>query len=236
MKLSSDSIFGVEKKKLRLFKSEFLGYAPNAKKCKISNEKDIILVYNSALNTLTAYSDKPIIIKNYYLGYEIRYNLVDFEIIFITPPSGFRMTEKVYYAGTSFFTELKKKTRTKTINNREKEYDGSLIHFMRSLSTKQLTENKFAIYFESFPTNPYRYFNITKENNQTRIEMTTNKLSILYNMFDQSSIQPFTEDIAVFYVDKTGNHSPPNSLLFGGVFGQKRMMNMLPLDYNPITK
>jgi hypothetical protein len=47
------------------------------------------------------------------------------------------------------------------------------------------------------------------------------------------SLMKYKNNSNVFYIDKNGNHSPPNSLLFGGNFGFKRISNMLPLDYTP---
>ncbi len=222
-------------KKMSIFKSEFLGKEKSSLACKILNEKDIVLIYNSALNTLSAYADKPIIIKNNYLGYELSYNIVDFEIQFIINLQGFRLTNKVYYAGTTFFKEIKKKPKNKILQNRKKEFHGSLTHFMRSLASKQLYENKFQIYFESLPTHPYKYFDITTENGQTKVVINTTKLNILYNNFDQSSIEPISENENVFYIDNYGNHSPPSSMLFGGVFGIKRISNMLPINYKPYS-
>ncbi len=220
------------KKKLQIFKSEFLGHSYLSKKCKILNEKDIFLIYNSSLNTLTAYSEKPIVIKNHYLGYEIIYNLIDFEIEFSNTSSGLRLTNKVYYAGTSFFKELRKKTKSKIKLRRKLEYKGSLLHFMRSLSAKKLTENNFKLFFKRFPIYPYKHFIITKENKLTKVEMTVEKLSVLYNNSEQSSFESLlSEKNTIFYIDEYGNHSPPNNLLFGGVFGRKRISNLLPLNY-----
>lgn len=220
-------------KKLRIFRSEFLGKTIDSKKCKILNEEDIILIYSKSKNTLIAYSKGPIIIRNKYLGYEIKYNLVDFEVEFITDKDGFRFSHKVYMAGTSFFTDLSNKTRKKLISKREKEYYGSLIHFMRSLSKKQLKENHFDIYYKSFATRPYKHFNVSQENNQTKVEINVETLSVLYNEFEQSSIEFTSNNYNFFHIDENGNHSPPNSLLFSGYFGLKRISNMLPLNYIP---
>ena len=90
-------------KKMRIFKAEFLGRTESSSKCRILNEKDLILIYNSIEQTLVAYSDVPLIIKNRYLGYELSYNIVDFEIEFHTNLQGLRLTKKVYYAGNTFF-------------------------------------------------------------------------------------------------------------------------------------
>jgi len=205
-------------KKLRIFKSEFLGKAVSSKHCKILNSKEITLIYNSNKNTLTAFSDNPIIITNKYLDYKISYNLVDFEVQFKNSTNELRYSHLVYYAGTSFFSELSLKTKKRNISKREKEYYGSLIHFMRSLSDKTLVENNFEIYNNGFHADPYQYFKINYEQELVKVELTVDRITILFNNTDQSSMEN-TNNSNVFYIDKNGNHSPPNGLLFGGNFG-----------------
>lgn len=217
------------KKKLRIFKSEFLGKSVSSKYCKILNSKDITLIYNSNKNTLTAISDNPIIIANKYLNYKISYNLKDFEVQFENSTNSY----SVYYAGTSFFSDQSSKTRKNNISNREKEYYGSLIHFMRSLYNKTLVENNFEIYYKRTHADPYQYFKINFEHELTKVELTVDIISILFNNSDQSIIKNWGNS-KIFYIDKNGNHSPPNSLWFGGNFGFKRISNMLPLDYTPL--
>ncbi len=217
-------------RKLRIFKSEFLGKTEASKYCKIINEKDITLIYKASSNTLIAYSEKPIIIKNKYLGYQINYNLMDFEIKFNYDTMGLLHTHKVYYVGTSYFTELHKKTKKKVLKNRANEYYGSLLHFMRSLANKRLSENKFRIFDKSFQIPTYKYFDITREDNQTQVTLLKKKLNILYDQFDQSSIQ-LQNDNTKFLIDEFGNYSPPNNLIFGGNLGKKRVSNMLPLNF-----
>ena len=219
-------------KKLQIFKTEFLGRSKNAVNCKITNQKDIQLVYNSANNTLTAYCDNPIIIKNNYLGYTINYNLTDFETNF--NPNGFSSSpKKVYIEGYSFFTDLKNNTKERKIKHRKETYKGSRIHFLRSLASKTLTENNFEIYFESWPITPYKYFNISNENNMIKVEVTVNSLSILYNKRNQSEIFfELMDDKCTFYIDKNGNHTPPKNITFAGNFGFERISDLLPLDYS----
>ena len=218
-------------KKLRIFKAEFLGRGPNSQNCKILNEKDITLIYQKSKNQLIAICENQIHLKNKYLGYEIYYNLVDFEVQFTSDPNGLRYPKQVYIAGTSFFKDLSIKTKKKIINRRAFEHKGSLVHFMRSLANHELSKDQFEIYYKSLKTAPYKYFNFSKENDQTKVTLLAAKLSVLYNQEQQSSIEFTSSDFKFFYIDAYGNHSPPNSLLFGGDFGAKRMANLMPLDY-----
>lgn len=222
-------------KKMRIFKSEFLGKTLASQKCRILNEDDIKLQYIPSIETLVAYTDKPIIIKNDYLGYTVEYSMHDFEVSFSSGTSGLQFPVKVYHAGTSYFKELRRKTKNKHLKNRNTTYKGSLIHFMRSLKNKTLTEEKFTIYYERFPAPPYRYFNITPtSDNGAEVEMRVAKLSVLYNQAYQSTLNHHNGNTKI-YIDFNGNHSPPDGLLVGGDFGLKRISNMLPLNFKPNT-
>ncbi|MFD0760912.1 carboxypeptidase-like regulatory domain-containing protein [Lutibacter aestuarii] len=224
------------KKKLQIFKNEFLGTSENAKYCTIENEKDIQLMYNDATKTLSAYCNQPIIIKNKFLGYQINYNLTEFEVKFHTSLNGFRLIKSVYNEGYSFFKNLRKKVTSKTIKNRKKAYNGSSIHFMKSLANKRLTENKFEIYYKSWPTLPYKYFTLHTQNGLTKVNVNVESLDILYNKTDQSKIQfQLKNGSGVFYIDKNGNHMPPKAISWAGNLSLKRISDMLPLDYD-LTK
>lgn len=218
--------------KLRIFKSEFLGKSRVTKHCKILNEKDIVLTYGKSNKTLVAYSENPILITNKYLGYNIQYDMVDFEVEFTTDPMGSEY-RKLYIAGTSFFMNLNDTTKKRIVKRRKREYLGSLAHFMRSLASKQLSENNFKIFYKGLNISPYKYFIISQESYQTKVEITTKPISVLYNDSRQSSINFASDNYNFFYIFENGNHSPPNSLLFEGDFAFKRISNILPLNYFP---
>jgi len=218
-------------KKMQIFESEFLGKTLASNYCRIINKEDIVLKYNSSNNTLTAYSYKPIVIINKYLGFKIVFNIQDYELQFFDNSQENPHVSKFHYAGTSFFTELKKTTSKRHLKNRQNAYNGSLIHFMRALSNKTLTENKFTVYYKSLPVEPYKFFKIAKENNKTKIDMLVDYLIIVFNNFHQSSIEFSTKE-HIFYIDKNGNHNISSSILFGGSFGSKRISEMLPLNYS----
>lgn len=221
-------------KKIKIFKNEFLGKSNTSNYCSIKNLKDIKLIFNSATLTLNAYCDKPIIIKNRYLGYTINYNLTEFEVKFTTSVNNYKLINSVHYEGYSFFKSLSEKTKNKTLKRREKTYRGSISHFMRSLASKSLTEEHFGIYHERWPINPYKFLEVTSEKKLIKIEASTKELSILYNKKDQSKITFNLENGKIdFFIYASGNYSPIKALNFGGAFGTNRISDMLPLNYLP---
>lgn len=120
---------------LARFKKSFLGRSKLAEECKILNEKDLHFDYDRKTNTLTAISRKPLRIKHSGLGYLITYDLVDFTLD----------SHQVYFSGYAQYKNLRKSVRKKWKENRLTAYNGSQMHFLRSLLAKQLKEDGFVI-------------------------------------------------------------------------------------------
>jgi len=227
-------------KKWKYFKREFLGRTQASEYCNFLNPKDVRLVYVKSENKLYASSRKPIIIANKYLGYRIAYNLIDFEIFF-KGSEKYISVNRVYYSGTSQFKEInEKRIKKKYLKKREKTYDGSFLHFMRSLATASLAENKFQIFVKDssgksklfFGIAPQAVFKVEKLNDYST-EVIINrqgKITITHNGFTQSSIT-LEDKTTRFNIDGFGNYYPIYKLLVGGEFGKNRMSTMLPSNY-----
>ena len=120
----------------RLFTDNFVGNIPNGLQCKIKNQKAIRFRYYKKSNRVIAYADEPVILENKALGYKISYQLEDFEVNF---KSG-----ATYFAGYPFFEEMEK-NKKKWQRNREKSFQGSMMHFMRSLYHDKLASEGFEV-------------------------------------------------------------------------------------------
>lgn len=216
------------KTKLRIFRREFLGNTPDATHSKIKNEDAVKLRYIPSKNVLLAHAEEPLLIKNRHLGYELRYNLENFKVEFSIGTSGLKLVNLVYYEGYIFFNELSKSPSKKHLKNREKIYKGSSLHFMRSLASKKLHENGFRIFHEKFEVPPYQLFLIENSDDLTRIKLLEERITILYEDFNQSYI--IAKDI--FFIDQYGNHTPPTNIIFGGDMGKMRIARTLPTNYN----
>ncbi len=221
-------------KKLAIFIREFLGGTPIAAESKILNEEDIRLYYSKSDNVLYAYAKKPIQIENKFLGYNLTYNLVDFEVRYHKNIHRFNTVESIYYAGTTLFKEINdKKVKRKHKKNREKTYYGSTVHFMRALSAKRLHRENFRIFKGKYEVDPYMYLKVYKVESSVVVEQTAEKLNILYDRWLNSYI--VVKD-NTFYIDDYGNHSPVDNIMFGGAMGLQRVASILPLDYEPQKK
>ena len=214
--------------KMREFKREFLGGTEVSKNVKILNEEVIKLHYSASKNRLVAWANKPIQIENKYLGYVINYELGDFYVEYEKSlNSDLNFVYMVYYEGTSFFSELKSRVPRRFKKHRDEAFEGSTLHFMRSLATQKLHENGFRIFYKSFEVPPYLHFKLQQGEENVHVELMVEKLSILFD----NDYQSFITAKSAFLIDKFGNHYPPSAVVIGGDMGTKRMATMLPLNY-----
>ncbi len=149
------------KKKLALFRKEFLGRSENASSCKIKNEKTIRLRYNNTTKTLVAFSKQPIIIENKRLNYEISYDISDFEILFnknTNPKEDYFKTDMISFSGNMFFKDLNNDDSTK----KKKKKSNKVLEIRKSVYTKSIQRFMRALYLEDYESNGY-VFNIPNQ-------------------------------------------------------------------------
>jgi hypothetical protein len=230
--------FFSRKQMLKLFKEQFLGTNIAAKNCTILNEEEIYFDYDRSTFKLVAYSDTPLIIKNDYLGYQISYQLVDFQCKFSKFSMNSEFVTQFQYAGNSLFTEID--SSSKINKRRQKSYNGSTLHFFRNLIANKWGKDDFVLFEGSFVTNPQFHFKSTKlDNGMYKIEVLpkksvglinkrVNQFNILYDNYEQSKIQFF---ISEFYVDTFGVFTNYESIIFSGAIVSKRVGDLLPTNF-----
>ena len=222
-------------KKMKYFREWFLGSDYLEKNCKILNEDAIQLRFSPSTKKLTVNITENLVIENSFLGYKINYQLQDFILQFQEHEFQLKKYYKpysFYYAGTSYFQELKEKVKKRFKKRRADIYLGSITHFMRCLSKKELKENDYRIFHESFETPPYKFLEVENSKRAKKITIKTSKISILYNNKQQSFIQLMNDrNSTEFYVDELGNFYPATEFSFGGDMGKQRVANLLPLNY-----
>lgn len=226
------------KQMMKLFKEQFLGINVAGKNCIIENEEEIYFDYDRKTLTLTAYSDKPLIIINNYLGYKMEYQLIDFQCKFNKFSMDSEFVTQFQFAGNSFFTELL--NTKKVFKRRLNSYEGSTLHFFRNLISNNWNKKEFTLYEGSFITNPQLHFKQTQiENGMYKIEVVpkksinlktklVNQFNILFDNKEQSKIQFYTTE---FYVDSFGVFTNYENILFSGEIVSKRIGDMLPTNF-----
>ncbi|TYB78529.1 carboxypeptidase-like regulatory domain-containing protein [Bizionia myxarmorum] len=230
--VNSDS--WAREKKMKYFKAHFLGTTSNGLSCKILNEDVISLRFLETENKLVASASAPLVIINENLNYQIRYDLQDFELEFDYYeevdqyfPSSF------YYAGTLFYQSLSENRRI--IKRRLKTYNGSVLHFMRSVIDGKLVDNNFELIYNGAVVSPENVVFVTDTEDESvfKVRLLT-PLVVTYDK-DWEKKSAINSDKTYFFLDENGNHSPENSLMFSGYFSSRRIGDALPLDYQPTT-
>ena len=129
---------------INYFLSSFIGV--DKKNVRIKNQRSLKFSYDKANKILRVKAPQTLIIENKNLGYIIEYNLETFEANF--------EKQTTSYLGTSFFTETKSTDKMKL--NRMNAYDGSSIHFMRSIYAKKVKDEGFIVHqMKRFPNPKY---------------------------------------------------------------------------------
>jgi hypothetical protein len=231
------------KAKLELFRSLFLGNTPNASNTLIKNENDIYFKYDYKNHILNAFSDKPLVIINSSLGYKINYELATFEVKFDRLSIKSHNAIKCFYQGFSRFEETN--NSNEILIQREKAFQGSQIHFFRDLSKNILGKDKFLIYNDRLPVNQNNCFKINNEGGDLiKVEILPQKakelskkvfasFDIEYGETEQSKIIFETNS---FTIDKYGNNSNIENIIFYGKITEKKVGDMLPFNYRSIPE
>lgn len=220
--------------KLEHFRQQFLGFSDAAKSCTILNEENLILKYNYKKKQLTAKAKKPILVRNEDLQYLVSFQIKEFTIDYSyanIKDKHFHINS-VIYTGTTFYQPLENANSKKTIKNRNKTYEGSVVHFMRALSKMALEAEGYQIFSSGFKVKPENYITVKPIENTNSISVKMLKpISILYNKKRQSEMQSFIDE---FTIDEYGNYSPIGQVMFGGDMGSQRVGDLLPVDYQVV--
>ena len=120
-----------------VFKNNFLGVTKLSKKCKILNPEVLEFSFEGDEKDLIVEANQTLKIKNEGLGYEVYYDLIHFKL----------SNKRVEYLGYSRYKELKGKKRRKRKwkKARLKAYNGSIMHFLRSILMSNTKEEGFEI-------------------------------------------------------------------------------------------
>lgn len=232
--------------KLKAFREQFLGTSRAGKSCTIENEEDIQLRVDMQSRRLLAYSDKPVVVTNNYLGYKVTFILVDFwaQYGYSIVSLDNEYVQRSYFAVVSSFIDILPDDR-KIKRRRDKVFEQSSNHFFKSLAQGDLKENNFKVFNKSLAVDPYQYFAINDTLTQKRITIIPNtgipkvksfytgpKLSGIFNVLQRNKIQSdiyfMTES---FLVDGYGNIDQIDKISFKGKMGENRAGDLLPMDY-----
>ena len=130
----------LRKRYLDIFKKFVIGQSVAADHCQIKNIEEVQFASGETKDEIMAYTEKALVIENPELGYTIHFDLLTFYYN--------KVTSGAYFYGYTRFVDWGKdeKTRKKWIRKRGEAYEGSTVHFFRSLVDKQLGKEGFTVY------------------------------------------------------------------------------------------
>ncbi len=126
----------------KVFTEEFIGKSNNSNSCSIKNPEVLKFFYSKRKGRLKVLADDAVLIQNEALGYTIKYQLDSFVHEY--------NTDVTVYTGFPLFEEMiasDSVQQLKWTEARKNAYNGSVLHFMRSLYDMQLAEEGFEIQF-----------------------------------------------------------------------------------------
>jgi hypothetical protein len=162
------------KKYYAQFIEEFIGDDKNASDCEIINPEIINFKFDKATNTLEAYANDFLIVKNNALGYKIKFLIEKFAID--------NSTGIVNYIGLPLFEEIQGNTAqiTRWLKQRDEAYYGSPMHFYRSVINNNIASEGFKVYHLDQQLKPVEALAPPKRKAQV-ITRVINLSSIYYN-------------------------------------------------------
>ena len=215
------------KRRLQVFKDEFLGNSEFADQCTIMNPEVLDFTKDRKTGDLIAYTDSLLIITNRALGYRMRIKLVSFRW------HGETGTYKIY----PFLMEMKPSSPMQLSEwktNRETAYKYSIRHFL------------FALYHNELMADGFRYkwgiYRLRKKQNQDQLAkrglsnvpltgfQIDNDVSVRYEGTKSEIIKLKQNYI---FVDSNGNLLDPVSVSLAGNWDNYRVGALLPFNYKP---
>ena len=234
------------------FLENFIGKTANSKQCTIKNKDALKFYYYRRTKRLKILAAAPLIIVNDALGYTIKYELDSFAHDYNSQVS--------QYTGYPLFEEMQPvddEQKNKWNAARLLAYNGSILHFMRSLYNKKLKEEGFEIQFlvtrngkeTALPLkNFYGALNYTKDDNTQTVEVWPNQpeVVVMYkneetevNYRDADPDQPSKFQLSVFsfipnesiIIEQNGYYFEQKEFTINQYLAWEKMADMLPYDF-----
>ena len=236
------------------FLDQFLGRTSNRSGCTLQNPEALKFFYSKRKNRLKVTAAAPLQIRNESLGYQITYTLDSF-----TYEYG---TQLATYSGYPLFEALRPANEMQAAqweNKRQEAYQGSILHFMRSVYQKQLKEQGYELQFvaqtpqgeTAIPLkNLYGGLNYRFADSSAVVEITPNQnlVAILFHREKpdpnylteneepetkyQLSFLQFPDNQAIA-VERNGYYFDQNDLVITGYWSWEKVADLLPYDYLP---
>jgi len=128
------------KRYIEIFKKFVLGISNAAEHCSVKNIEEVQFASGDTKDEIRAYTEKELVIENPELGYTLYFELVDFNYS--------KADSRAFFFGYTRYVDWGKdeETKKKWLRKRREAYEGSTVHFFRSLIKKELAGEGFTVY------------------------------------------------------------------------------------------
>lgn len=251
IKSSSEVADGLEKYG-DFFIENFIGKTANSSQCTIKNKEVLKFFYYRRKKQLKILASEPLVIENNALGYTIKYELDSFVHEYNTQVS--------IYTGYPLFQEMESSSIDQLLKwnaARKLAYNGSILHFMRSLYEKRLEEEKFEIQFivkknDKETAMPIKFFygalNYRRDDSSNTVSIAPREKEVaviykdeeasdLYALVNPGASRKFQLSVLSFLPDESldieqnGFYYEQNNLTISGYLAWEKVADMLPYDF-----
>lgn len=237
------------------FMEHFIGKTANSASCTIKNPEVLRFFFSKKRNRLKVIASAPLLIENNALGYNIKYALDSFTHAYETQTS--------LYTGYPLFEEMTAANNEQQHSwavERQKAYNGSILHFMRSIYKKDLKEEGFEIKFlitfngkdSAFDLkNIYAAMNYQKDDSTQTVEIKPNQNNIGVIFTKEKPAAGFLADNEnepkdfqfsmlnflpgeSIVIEQNGYYFEQNDISISEYWTWEKVADQLPYDYVPM--
>ncbi|MEO7307175.1 MAG: carboxypeptidase-like regulatory domain-containing protein [Ferruginibacter sp.] len=235
------------------FMENFIGKTANSRQCYIKNKEVLKFFYYRRAKRLKILATAPLEIVNDALGYTIKYELDSFVHEYNTQVS--------IYTGSPLFQEMQSGNSNeleKWNAARKTAYNGSILHFMRSMYHRKLAEEGFEIQFIVRDNNKeipirikdfYGGMNYIKDDSSNIVEILPNQKEVaiiykneaadpLYVEANPEASSKFQLSVVSFLpneslgIEHNGFYFEQNDITITGYWAWEKVGDMVPYDFN----
>lgn len=235
----------------QFFTENFIGKSEFSRQTVIKNPEVLKFYFSKKRNRLKVLASEPLLVENFALGYNIKFTIDSFTYEY--------ENNTAQFIGYPLFEEMQGTAEKGTVwlQNRNKAYSGSLLHFMRSLYNRNLSDDGFEVQFlvknneeeTTVPVkNPYLALNYVKDDSAGTVQFRPNQPDMIviytkakpaqaYLDFDPKAKKDFqvsTVSVAKgesVVIEQNGYFFEQTDITTNGYWGFEKIGDMLPYDY-----
>lgn len=216
----------VWRRRLKEFKTEFLGTSSFSNECTIENPEVLNFNRDKKTGALVARADSILIIINRALGYRlyIRLNLFQWGHI------------NGIYDIYPYFKEMKPTTPeelTEWEANRKEAFDRSFRYFLYALVNHEALDDGFRYNGGIVELSPKENMDLLNKQGLYNVGLKGFRISKSVDVHYKQLKSKIIMKKAYFFVDSNGNILNPLSVTIAGYWGRNRVGSLLPFNYRP---